>query len=52
MYELVTGQLPFYEEEYEKLYDKIQNTNLSFPKHVSAECRDIIEVFDIKDSRN
>lgn len=49
MYELVTGQLPFYEEDYDKLYEKIQNTSISFPKYVSAECRDIIEKLMAKD---
>ena len=44
LYELVTGTLPFYEEDFDKLYQKIENNPVNMPKHVSAECKDLIEV--------
>ncbi len=44
LYELVTGTLPFYEEDFDKLYHKIENNQVSMPKHVSNECKDLIEV--------
>jgi len=46
---LVTGTLPFYEEDFEKLYHKIENTNVNMPKHVSPECKDLIEKLMAKD---
>lgn len=49
LFELVTGTLPFYEEDFEKLYAKIENTNVTLPKHVSPECKDLIEKLMEKD---
>jgi serum/glucocorticoid-regulated kinase 2 len=46
LFELVTGTLPFYEEDFDKLYFKIQNIDIKLPKYLSNDCKDLIQVFN------
>merc|ERR1712156_86908 len=42
MYELLTGQLPFYHEEKKKMYRLIVTEKVLYPRIVSAEARELI----------
>jgi len=42
IYELLTGHLPFYSEERKMMYRLIVSEKIKYPKHVSAESREII----------
>jgi len=42
LYELLTGQLPFYHEEKKKMYRLIVTEKVLYPRIVSAEARELI----------
>lgn len=53
LYELVTGNPPFYSRDVEKIYHSIQNDEIDFPPHVelSPEIKMLLEGLLIKDPK-
>jgi serum/glucocorticoid-regulated kinase 2 len=53
LYELVTGNPPFYSRDVEKIYHSIQNDEIDFPHHVelSPEIKMLLEGLLIKDPK-
>jgi len=53
LYELVTGNPPFYSRNVEKIYYSIQNEEIDFPSHVdlSDELKMLLEGLLVKDPR-
>ena len=45
MYELLVGQPPFLAEEIPEMFKKIVEAELTFPKNISTEARDLMRVF-------
>ena len=44
IYEMIIGVPPFFEEDEDKMYNKILKSKLTFPKNakISKDCKDII----------
>lgn len=53
LYELVTGNPPFYSRDVEKIYHAIQNEEIDFPSHVdlSPEIKMLLEGLLVKDPK-
>ena len=51
LYELLTGMPPFYDENKEKMFWKIQNEPLAMPKYFSKEVKDLLNKLLDKDSK-
>jgi RAC serine/threonine-protein kinase len=45
LYEMLVGSPPFYSNNRQKLFSKIQNSPVVFPPFISYEARDILEAF-------
>ncbi len=45
MYELIVGHPPFLAEEIPEMFKKIVESELTFPKNISSEAKDLIMVF-------
>lgn len=45
MYELLVGSPPFLAEEIPEMFKKITEAELTFPKHLSYEAKDLMKVF-------
>ena len=44
MYEMLTGESPFYSDDIPKMYNSIQKSPLSIPKTISENARNLITV--------
>lgn len=44
LYELITGNLPYYNQDIELLFNSIKKDKISFPKFVTSEAKDLIQV--------
>lgn len=49
MYEFVTGLPPFYCEDKNVIYTRLLNEQVTFPKKLSPEVKDLIKLLMIKD---
>lgn len=48
MYEMLTGQTPFYDDSTQAMYEKIVAGIFPFPAHVSPDARDLVKRFLVK----
>lgn len=44
LYEMLTGDPPYYNDDIPTMYKKIKEGNLTFPSYVSSKARNIINV--------
>lgn len=47
MYEMLTGEAPFYSDDIPKMYQNIQKAQLSIPKNLSEEAKNLLTVKNI-----